>query len=54
MDCISRDDRTGTSYLYGMGYMTCILLVKRKFRLIKFLTWVDLFPLSLKLAFNYS
>ena len=54
LDCISRDDRTGMSYLYGMGYVTCILYVKRKFRLIIFLTWVDLFPLSLNLACNYS
>ena len=54
IDCISRDDRTGMSYLYGMGYVTCILWVKRKFRLINFLTWVDLFPLSLNLACNYS
>ena len=45
LDCISRDDTTGTSYLYGMGYVTCILYVKRKFRLIICLTWVDLFPL---------
>ena len=28
-----------------MGYVTCILYVKRKFKLIIFLTWVDLFPL---------
>ena len=34
------------SYLYGMSYVTyIILLVKRKLRLIRFLTWVDLFPL---------
>ena len=38
---ISRNDRAGTmSYLYGMVYVTCILLVKRKSRLINFLTWV--------------
>ena len=43
------------SYLYGMGYVTCVLWVKRKLvRLINFLTWVDLFPLSLNLARNYS
>ena len=28
-----------------MGYVTCILYVKRKFRLTIFLTWVGLFPL---------
>ena len=45
LDCISRDDRTGMSCLYGMGYVTCVLWVKRKLvRLINFLTWVDLFP----------
>ena len=33
------------SCLYGMGYVTCVLWVKRKLvRLINFLIWVDLFP----------
>ena len=43
LDCISRDDRTGMNYLYGMGYVTS-LVGEKKFRLIIVLTWVDLFP----------
>ena len=37
-----------------MGYVTCILYVKRKFRWIIFLTWVGLFPFSPHPTCNYS
>ena len=29
LDCISRDDRTGMNYLYGMGYVTSLVGEKK-------------------------